>query len=69
MMNRELKNGTYIALKGRVPVKIHGNVKKNQRLIAGPNGTAVATLTANSDVFAVALEDSNGKDIIEALVL
>jgi hypothetical protein len=69
MMNRELTGGTYIALKGRVPVKIYGNVKKNQRLIAGPNGTAVATLTANSDVFAVALEDSNGKDIIEALVL
>lgn len=69
MMNRDLKDGTYIALKGRVPVKIHGNVKKNQRLIAGPNGTAVATLTANSDVFAVALEDSNGKDIVEALVL
>ena len=69
MMNRELTGGTYIALKGRVPVKIYGDVKKNQRLIAGPNGTAVATLTANSDVFAVALEDSNGKDIIEALVL
>ena len=69
MMNRELKGGTYIALKGRVPVKIHGNVKKNQRLVAGPNGTAVATLTASPDVFAVALEDSNSKDVVEALVL
>lgn len=69
MMNRELEGGTYIALKGRVPVKIHGTVKKNQRLIAGPDGTAIATLTANPDVFAVALEDSNGNDSIEALVL
>lgn len=69
MMNRDLKGGTYIALKGRVPVKIHGNVKKNQRLIAGPDGTAIATVTANPDVFAVALEDSNGKDVVEALVL
>jgi len=69
MMNKDLEGGTYIALKGRVPVKIHGVVKKQQRLIAGPNGTAIATLTSNSDVFAIALEDSNGTDIIEAVIL
>jgi hypothetical protein len=69
MMNKDLKGGTYIALKGRVPVKIYGNVKKNQRLVAGPNGTAIATLISDLDVFAIALEDSNDKDTIEALVL
>jgi hypothetical protein len=69
MMNKDLKDGTYIALKGRVPVKIHGNIKKSQRLIAGPAGTAIATVNPDPDVFAIALEDSNGKDIIEALVL
>lgn len=69
MMNQDLEGGTYIALKGRVPVKIHGEIKKKQRLIAGPDGRAVASLTSNADVFAIALEDSNGKDVIEALIL
>lgn len=69
MMNSDLEGGTYIALKGRVPVKIHGEVKKKQRLIAGPNGTAIATEEPHPDVFAIALEDSNGKNFVEALIL
>jgi len=67
MMNSELVGGTYIALKGRVPVKISGVVYKGDRLIAGTNGTAIVGF--NQDVFAIALEDSNGKNIVEALVL
>jgi len=70
MMNSELEGGTYIALKGRVPVKVVGAVKKGDRLTAGDNGCAVATNECK-DVFAVALESSDdaGVKVIEALVL
>lgn len=69
MMNQDLEGGVYVALKGRVPVKIHGEVKKKQRLIAGPDGRAIAAFAPTPDVFAIALEDSNGKDVVEALIL
>jgi hypothetical protein len=68
MMNKDLEGGTYIALKGRVPCKVSGPVKKGQRLIAGPDGTATVGV---GDVFAMALETNtdDGVKIIEALVL
>jgi hypothetical protein len=71
MMNSELEGGTYIALKGRVPIKVEGPVKKSMRLVAGNNGTARAIEGSSSEVFAIALEssDDNGVKIIEALVL
>lgn len=75
MMNKDLKGGTYIAIKGRVPVKISGTVHKGDDLVAGQDGRAVSansfgsSLSSNSKVFAVALEDSLGNDQIEALVL
>lgn len=71
MMNKDLEGGTYVALKGRVPCKITGAVRKGQRLIAGNNGTAVAAVPHAGDVFAIALESSNESDvkIIEVLVL
>jgi hypothetical protein len=71
MMNSELEGGTYIALKGRVPVKVTGVVNKGDTLIAGENGTAITWLSNSNPVFAVALESSNdaGVKIIEALVL
>lgn len=70
MMNSELDGGTYIALKGRVPVKITGVVKKKQGLIAANNGCAMAGIYHSSEVFAIALEDSDGtKDTIEAIIL
>ena len=71
MMNSELEGGTYIALKGRVPCKVYGSVRKGDRLVAGPRGTAIAAHGNYANVFAVALE-STGSDsiaIIEALVL
>jgi hypothetical protein len=70
MMNSELEGGIYIALKGRVPVKVIGAVKKGDRLTAGNNGCAVA-VNECKDVFAVALQSSNddGVKVIEALVL
>lgn len=71
MMNKDLEGGTYIALKGRVPCKVVGAVKKGQRLIAGNDGTAVAAVPHANDVFAMALESSSdtGVKTIEVLVL
>jgi len=70
MMNKDLEGGTYIALKGRVPVKVNGSVKKGDRLTAGDNGCAVV-VNECKDVFAVALESSDnaGIKLIEAVVL
>ena len=70
MMNKDLEGGTYIALKGRVPVKVSGKVKKGDRFVAGNNG--VAQVAADRlDIFAVALEssDDTGIKLIEAVVL
>ena len=71
MMNKDLENGTYIALKGRVPVRISGKVKKGDRLVAHNNGTAVAVTSENPEVFAIALESKDSVDIglIEAVIL
>jgi len=71
MMNSELEGGTYIALKGRVPVKVSGTVRKGQRLVAYNNGTAVAAVPHANDVFAIALEssDDTGVKLIEAVTL
>lgn len=68
MMNSELDGGTYIALKGRVPVKVTGNVLKKQYLEAGPNGTAVASNVMSLFTFAIALENSNN-GVVEAVIL
>jgi hypothetical protein len=71
MMNSGLEGGTYIALKGRVPVKVIGRIKKGDDLIASDNGYAVMAVPHASRVFAVALETSNdeGPKVIEALIL
>ena len=71
MMNSHLEGGTYIALKGRVPVKVSGPVNKGDRLVAGNNGTAVVSLIPVADVFAIALESSDDSSvkIIEAVIL
>ena len=71
MMNKDLEGGTYIALKGRVPVKVIGRIKKGEDLIAADNGCATMSVPHASGVFAVALEssDDTGVKIIEALVI
>jgi hypothetical protein len=68
MMNKDLEGGTYIALKGRVPVKVYGPINKGDELVAGDNGCAVR---GENKVFAMALESSNdaGVKLVEALVL
>jgi len=71
MMNQDLEDGTYIALKGRVPVKVIGHVRKGDRLVAAPDGYAMASEDANANTFAVALESSLNTEVklIEAIVL
>lgn len=71
LMNFELENGTPIALKGRVPVKVAGQVKKGDRLVAGSNGSAIVSEGPSADVFAVALESSDEFDtkLVECLIL
>jgi len=71
MMNSELQGGTYIALKGRVPCKVYGSIRKGDRLTAGSRGAAIAAHGNYANVFAVALEStgSDSTNIIEVLVL
>jgi len=72
MMNSMLEGGVYVALKGRVPVKVTGRVKKGDRMIAADGGVAVAgALHSHNDVFAIALETNDNTDIklVECLVL
>jgi hypothetical protein len=71
MMNSQLVGGTYIALKGRVPVKVNGPVHKGNPLVPGDNGCGQVTMDPNKRVFAIALETNldHGVKIIEAVVL
>jgi hypothetical protein len=71
MMNKDLEGGVYVALKGRVPVKVVGKVIKGQRLVAVDVGVASTDDSNSTDVFAVALESSDNTDIklIEAVIL
>jgi hypothetical protein len=71
LMNKDAE-GQAIALKGRVPVKVVGAVKKGDRLVAADNGHAIiATMHQYADVFAIALETSTDTltKTIEAVIL
>jgi hypothetical protein len=71
MMNKDLAGGVYVALKGRVPVKVIGPIVKGQELVPSENGYAAYNGDNADRVFAVALESNNSMDVktIEALVL
>ncbi len=67
LMNDKLEGGVAIALKGRVPVKVVGSIRKGDRLIAAGNGAAQkAAFHSHADVFAVALETND--DVLTKLV-
>lgn len=70
-MNQTLEGGTYIALKGRVPVKVIGPVTKGNRIKPYGSGYGKAITQADADVFAVALESSteSGVKLIECVIL
>ena len=71
LMNTNLENGTAIALKGRVPVKVTGPIVKGQHLVAGPNGSAQSAGYGNPDTFAIALETNHNPliKLVECLIL
>ena len=72
IMNSHLEGGTLVALKGRVPVKVQGTVKKGDKLVPAQNmfGAATAANKSDTDYFAIALQDhQSGSGVIEALVL
>jgi hypothetical protein len=70
-MNFELEGGTIVALKGRIPVKVVGAVKKGDQLIAGSNGTAQVGIPHAPGVFGIALETSSdeGIKLVECVIL
>ena len=72
-MNEDLEGGTFIALKGRVPVKVIGKINKGDELVATENGHAYAPSgdTTSMKVFGIALEDKNDalSGTIEAVIL
>ena len=71
-MNEGLQGGTYIALKGRVPVLINGPITKGDGVIAGTQGSGTqASKSTESGVFAIALntDNSSGIRLVECLVL
>ncbi|NBP57203.1 hypothetical protein EBU71_11855 [bacterium] len=70
LMNDDLENGTMVALKGRVPVKVIGPIKKGDKLVAHHDGTAIHSYSS-LDIFAIALEssDESGVHLIECVIL
>jgi hypothetical protein len=71
MMNSELEGGTFIALKGRVPVFVTGPINKGDEIVAGPNGTAESATPGATRVFGIALESKSdvGVSLVECVVL
>jgi len=63
--------GVAVALKVRVPVKLIGAVRRGENLISANNGCASVGVHHSSDVFAIALENSNetGVKLVEAIIL
>jgi hypothetical protein len=66
IMNDDLEGGTAIALKGRVPVRIIGAIRKGDRIIASAGGLASAGVAHSNDVIGISLESNS--DISEKLV-
>lgn len=75
LMNSSLENGQPVALRGRVPVKVTGVVKKGDLLVTSNiAGTAISVGRDNSRghaVFAKSLEDKSTNDVqlIEAVII
>jgi hypothetical protein len=72
-MNSEFEDGTYIALKGRVPVKVVGKVFKGDRLVADNNGVACVArdVAEYHNIFAIALSSSDIDDVklVESVII
>ena len=70
MMNKDLDGGTYVALKGRVPVRVLGTVCKGDRLaVSKTPGVAVADNSLGARTFAIALGHASDSGTVEAVIL
>jgi hypothetical protein len=78
MMNSELKDGQYVALKGRVKCKVKGKVKKGDPLVSYLDGCAISIFNEEvkekdltGRIFAKALDSNNidNVNIIEVVIL
>jgi hypothetical protein len=72
IMNQDLANGSTVALKGRVPVRVIGSIHKGDRLVATENGCAMhAGFHQYTDVFAIALETNlnTTEKLVESIIL
>jgi len=72
-MNSDLENGLYVALAGRVPVRVIGTAKKNDRLVSAGNGCARVAQRAEWTAFNIigrVLADKHTaeEELIEAVV-
>ena len=69
LMNKDLEGGVAVALKGRVPVRVIGIVKKGQGL--GASAIPGVAMTNNIIYFAIALENYTAfeEGIIEAVII
>lgn len=73
-MNSELVNGLYVALTGRVPVRVIGTAKKNDRLVSAGNGCARVAQRSEWTAFNIigrVLEDKNSAEegLVEAVIV
>jgi hypothetical protein len=71
MMNADLEGGTYVALKGRVPIRVVGSVSKGHPLVVSTTPGVAQQGTWNDNYFAVSLESSNNFDekLIEGVII
>jgi hypothetical protein len=68
MMNSELENGQYIGLKGRVPVRVTGPVKKGQAVYAWHNGVCSAITTTAFVGVALETNDNQDEKLVECVL-
>jgi hypothetical protein len=68
-MNEDLEGGVYVALKGRVPVRVKGAIKKGHPI--GTSDTLGVGRHNPRNHFAIALETKTTEEesVIEALIL
>ena len=71
IMNDELVDGTKIALKGRVPVKVIGSITKGKSITAHDNGYAIQCEHSHYGAFGIALESSDDINVklVECVIL
>lgn len=69
LLNQNLEGGAPLALKGRVPCKVQGDIKRGDLLVSAGNGRARAEENPRvGSLIAKAMEDSTGIAVIEVLV-